>query len=835
MTQLSWAADVAPNPPVTLPTPKMTAPAPSPPTTLPPAVSLEPVSPTQPPVLEPAAPSPSQVGPPVIGLPPAMTVPPAEIPPAVPAPSDLAAPTTPPTPAAEVPPPVETAVPTVSQPIGPAPATETEKILEEEGMYFNVADEDITEVIKQISRALSKNFILDDKACKGKITIISERKMTKDEVWETFLSALEANKCTIRQGPAGLYRLVPTREAISNPIDFYTSDSPYTDRFITRLITMKNISAIDMSNVIKSLVSKEGNLFAYPVTNTLIITDTGTNIDRLLRLIKELDTEGPQEIMEIIQIVYADAKDIASKITQIFEEEKGGDKARPRRKGAEGEGGDETPLLRKVIPDERTNSVIVLASKRALKDVRDLIKKLDSPLQGAVGEIHVHYLRHAAAKDIASVLTSLSGALSKDKGPPGAPRPPGPGGPEMLSGVALGGKWSVTADETTNSLVITSSAKDYQILVDQVISKLDIPRKQVYVEAVIVELSISEDQQLGFGAIGGKAFNVGGTQVAAFGSTFGFLDPSRLLGGSAGAVNTGDTITINTPGAPGGTGTTQLSVPAFFTALQLAKGTTDVNILSTPNILTLDNQEAEIKVGQKVPFPTAAATTIGGSLQTTFTREDVALTLKIKPQISAADTVRLEVSQEDREVLPQQEQPSIATQAGPSTTERSIKTAIVAQNGQTIVLGGLIKDKYTTVISKVPLLGDIPILGWLFKTRRKSKQKVNLVVFLTPNIIREPRDFLAILQRKIEEKNAFIDENYSKAQRKQIRQSMATHSRHLLEYTPSTEEAPFEEPQKAPTPEKAPTPAPTLEPKKESPKKESGAPSSPDEEVDLAL
>ncbi|MBI2981350.1 MAG: hypothetical protein HYY44_03480, partial [Deltaproteobacteria bacterium] len=399
-----------------------------------------------------------------------------------------------------------------------------------------------------------------------------------------------------------------------------------------------------------------------------------------------------------------------------------------------------------------------------------------------------------------------------------------------------------------------------QTLVDQVISKLDIPRKQVYVEAVIVELSVSEDEQLGFGMIGGKPFNIGGTQVAAFGSTFGFLDPTRLLGGSAGAVNTGDTVTINTPGSPGGTGTTQMSVPAFFTALQLAKGTTDVNILSTPNLLTLDNQEAEIKVGQKIYQPSAQATTIGGSLQTSFVGEDVALSLKVKPQINEGGSIRMEVSQEDREALPVQ-------QAGGGvspipTTLRSIKTAIVAQNGQTIVLGGLIKDKHTTVINKIPFLGDIPILGWLFKTRRKAKQKVNLVVFLTPNIIREPRDFLVILQRKIEEKNAFVDENFSKAQRKQIRQSMVTHAKHLMEYT----EPPLPKAEPAPAPQLKPAPSapsPSPEPKKQSsrtdsfpePKKQSseinaspapkkGPPkettttveeSEADEEVDLAL
>ena len=723
-----------------------------------------------------------------------------------------------------------TGVPTVSQPLGPAPATETEKLVEEQGMYFNVADEDIREVVKQISRALGKNFILDDKSCKGKITIISERKMTEEEVWETFLSALDANGCTIRPGPAGLIRLIPTREAISNPIEIFTDESPYSDRFITRLITLKNISATDMANVIKALVSKEGNLFAYPVTNTLIVTDTGTNIDRLMKLIKELDREGPQEILEIIAIVFADAKDIAAKITQIFEEEaKEAAPARPVRRGAatpQGEG-EEIPRIRKVIPDERTNSIIILASKRAIQDVRDLIKKLDTPLSADAGEIHVHYLKHAAAKDLAQVLSSLSGAVAQAKGKEkeAGKSVAAQQATSLLSGIEALGKWSVTADESTNALVITASTKDFQTLYDRVISKLDIPRRQVYVEAVIIELSVAQDQQFGLGVIGGKQLNVGGSQISLFGSNLpaAFLNPANLLSGTAGGVSN-NTVTINTPGSTGGTQTTQLAVPAFFGALQLAQGNTDVNILSTPNILTLDNQEAEIKVGQKVPFPVAAATTIGGSLQTTFTREDVALTLKIKPQISESDTIRLEVTQEDREVLPQQEQPSIAAQAGPSTTERSIKTAIVANNAQTIVLGGLIKDKYVQVVNKIPILGDIPVLGWLFKNRKRSKQKVNMVVFLTPHIIRTPRDFLAILEKKISEKNAFVEENFSRSQRKQIRQSLAIHASHLLEYSPEREEKTA--PEEQPTPPVKGT-APEATPKL--------PPAPPEEDIDLAL
>lgn len=688
------------------------------------------------------------------------------------------------------------------RPVAPETVTETAKRLDEEGIYFNIADDDIREVVKQISRALGKNFLLDDKL-RGKVTIISERKMTKDEVWEAFQSALDVLGYTIVQGPAGLLKIVATRDALSNPIDFYTDRTPFTDRFITRLITLKNISASDMANVIKGLVSKEGNLFAYPVTNTLILTDSGTNIDRLMKLINELDQEGPQEVLEIIPIIYANAKDLAGKITQIFETEKGGAApaaaARPRAGAAAAAATtslEEAPRLKKVIPDDRTNSLVILASKMAIKKVRELIRKLDSPLVGDEGEVHVYYLKYASAKDMATVLNAIAGTVakdtSKDKKPAGtaataATAAAAAATAPLVGGAEFSGKFTVTADEGTNAIVITAGAKDYNTLIDQVISKLDIPRRQVYVEAVIVELAVTENQSLGVGILGGKNFNIGGNNLALFGSTFGFLDVSKLLSGTIGAANTNQTIDVNLPNTGGGTGTNTVSVPAFFSAIQFVQNNTNANILSTPNILTLDNQEAEIKIGRKVPFPTASATTIGGSLQTTFTREDVALSLKVKPQISEGGAIRMEVTQEDRDILP--DTSAFSAVAGPTTSERSIKTAIVAANGQTLVLGGLIKDRYTTRINKIPGLGDIPILGYLFKQRIKEKEKVNLLVFLTPYIIREPRDFLAILNRKIEEQNRFIESNFSKGQQKQIRKQLETHADAILKAGQWTPEA----------------------------------------------
>lgn len=811
-----WAAEMTPLPPVTVPPsasmpPEVVPPVPAiPQATLPPALPLGSSSGyavTPPPPAVPPAPltsmpsaTPSPVVPPLPTL--STGIPTTPIPqPTMPLVPQPESPLLPP-PTASLPPQIPMtaapeATPLISQPLRPvSPETiaETAKKVEEEGVYFNVADEDLREVTKQISRALGKNFILDDKL-KGKITIISERKMTKDEIWEAFQSALDVNGLTLVQAPAGLLRIIPKNQAISYPIDLYTGPTPFSDRFITRLITLKNISAADMANVIKGLVSKEGNLYAYPVTNTLILTDTGTNIDRLMRLINELDQEGPQEVLEIIPVVYADVKDLAGKITQIFETEKSGSggAAAPAKKGQPAAAEiEEIPRLRKVIPDERTNSLIVLASKMAIQKVRDLIKRLDSPLAGDEGEVHVYYLKHAAAKDMAAVLTAISGAVQqgKDKG-----APPGAAGAaaaakkaaesavsSFVGGAEFSGKFNVSADESTNALIITANAKDYNTLIDQVISKLDIPRKQVYVETVIVELAVSQTQNLGVGVLGGKQFNVNGETLNLFGSTFGFLDQGSLsqLAGIVGA-GTESTRTLTTPGV--GTTGNQITVPAFVSAIQLSQANSDVNILSTPNILTMDNQEAEIQVGQTVRLPQSTQPTTGGTAPfTTFSSEDVTLKLKIKPQINDGGTVRLQVTQDDRDIVPPQG-PQAAGGSIFTTTKRSISTAIVARDGQTLVLGGLIKDKYSTHISKIPLLGDIPLLGYLFKTRTKGKEKVNLFVFLTPHIINEPRDFLTILQKKINEQNAFITQNYGKAQQKQIQKSLENHATHLLEFS----------------------------------------------------
>ncbi len=663
----------------------------------------------------------------------------------------------------------------------------TDETTGEELIYLNATDTDITEIIKQISKATGTNFLLDD-SLKGKITIISEKPMTKDMAYQAFLSALEVMGYTTVATPAGLIKVIPTKEAINKPLDIFKDETPMTDRFITRIVQVKNISANEISSVVKTLVSKDGNLFAYPATNSLIITDTGSNIDRILKIIRELDQEGPQEVIEIIPIQYADAKDITEKITQLFEQESSGSSkvtATRSRRGAKG-GGEaelqELPSISKVITDERTNSIIILGTKRAIIKVKALISRLDTSVSEAEGAIHVYYLKHADAKELADVLGSLVSDSSKSKkttikkDDSGASTAESKGEKSSSSGaVELEGGVKVTADEATNSLIITASPKDFKTLVEMVIAKLDIPRRQVYLEAIVMELSVNKNRQTGFSGNFGTIFQLFGSDMSGFGTvlplaTSTISSIAGAAGGLAGGVISENTIDFTLSDG------SSVSVPAVSAIIQALQTDTDVNVLSTPSILTLDNEEAQIQVGEEVPTPSGTTVSSGGVTSFNVTREDTGIILKITPQISESDTVKLEISQEITNVVATDEN------LGPTLTKRSVETVVVAHDKQTVVIGGLIDDRLSMTTNKVPLIGDVPILGQLFKNKTTLKEKTNIIVFITPYIIREKADYLSILKRKIEERNVFIEHNYGPHQRKLIRESIANHAHQLLDY-----------------------------------------------------
>lgn len=677
-----------------------------------------------------------------------------------------------------------------SAPAAPGGGSETSpQGAADDGLYLNAVDTDVREIIKQIAKATGKNFLVDQKV-RGKVTIISEKKMTVEEAYQAFLSSLEVLGFTVVTAPGDLIKVIPMKDALQEPLPIYKEDSPITDAFITRIVQMKNISALDMSNAVKTLVSKDGNLFAYPATNTLIITDSGTNIDRLLKIIKELDTEGPSESIEIIPIRNASAKDIAAKISSLYEDggkgaAAGGARPAGRRTGPELE---EKPYITKVIPDDRTNAIIVLASKRAIVKVRELVSRLDTKLEaGAEGKLHVHYLKHANAKDLATVLgaltassvTTTSGAAQGT--PPGGATPGRAAAGKTVAAEFEGGV-KVAPDENTNALIITATAKDYQTLAKEVIDKLDIPRKQVYVEVIIMELTIDKNRTLGVSGQGGGTFSLGGNPALGFGSSLGGttsgLSAAALSGLAAGVVSQ-TTQSIPITNADGTV--TNLQIPTFGAILNALQTDTDVNILSTPNLLTLDNEEAEIIVGGEQPFPSGTTLTTGGNTTFNVTRENIGITLKMTPQINEGDIVKIKLKQEITSVIPGASE-VVLTSLGPSTTKRSVETVVAAKDQQTIVIGGLIDDKVTMTTTKVPFLGDIPILGNLFKQKKTTKAKTNILVFLRPFIIRDSKDFMKILQKKVEERNMFITQNFGKRQQKVIHQSIRNHAADLLEF-----------------------------------------------------
>jgi general secretion pathway protein D len=643
-----------------------------------------------------------------------------------------------------------------------------EEAREQKGITLNVSNQNIGEIIKQISRATGKNFILDGKV-RGEVTIISDKKMTPDELYEAFLSALDVAGFTTVDGPAGLIKVVNKRQALASPIPIYTKKTPFTDRMITRLVQLKNINSSDMATAIKGLISREGNLFAYPQTNTLILTDTGTNIDRIVRLVNELDTEGPQEVLEIIPISFADVSDMADKVTKLFGSEDQ-PKRRPRRSSKDALDDDS---ISKIIADERTNSLIILASKITIARVKEIVRKLDRPLEGPEdGEIHVLYLKNAKASELAEVLTGVTQAVKSSQNQRG-PKPP-PGAPNTDVEGLLGSIQSIKADDSTNALIIQANAKDFRSLVERIIDKLDIPRRQVYIEAFIMEVSVRKGLDLGTGAIGGKPLSFGGNSLALFGNTFPFIGDVTSTG-SIGGATTNNPIEITAPFSD-----TAINFPRFFAAFVAQQSDTELNILSTPNILTFDNTESRIKVGDTIPFRTGTALTTGGVQTSNIQREDVALELVVKPQITEGNNVRLTIKQ-TIEDFSEATNP-LEAEAGPATSIRELESEVVVPDKQAVVLGGLMQDKATRRQTKIPILGDIPLLGYLFKGTSSAKRKVNLLIFLTPYIVREPQDFLVMLQKKIQERNQFIDEHFGERARKKIRMQIAKHNEKLIDY-----------------------------------------------------
>lgn len=624
---------------------------------------------------------------------------------------------------------------------------------------FDYPNVEITDLIKAMGELTGKNFIIDP-GVRGKITITAPSKITVAEAYKAFLSALAINGFTVV--PSGAFLKVKSaRNAQRDNIETYSGAYyPNSDQMITRIIHLKHISAAQVNRDLRILPSKDGELNIYEPTNSIIISDYGSNIDRVMKIISQLDVPGFEEQLEVIPIKYAKAKDLAELVDKIVNK---GSKTQgsapgtftagvPRFTRSSGTSAQQGASFFMAIPDDRTNSIIVMGNKSGIVRIKKLISQLDFKIRPEdSGGVYVYYVKYGDAEKIAQTLSGVT----KDAAPKPATggsllSPIGMGGAMQPQQEIFGGDVKITADKTTNSLVVTASKQDYEMVLN-LLSKIDIARDQVYVEAIIMEMSASDGDSWG---IGYYQYGSNGYGKVGFNGNMDlntFLSPT----GGTGAVlgfGSGKTVEVTNPGT-----NTTLKIPSLVGFINFLKTTKKANILSTPTLMALDNNEAEIEVGDKV-VTGEQQTTVGtsGTPIKTPIFEDATIKLHIKPFISpASNSIRMEIKQQVVQLSTASTPKAFADTTQP-LAKRSINTMINVNNGDTAILGGLIKEQDIESVIKVPLLGDIPILGWLFKSRTIQKDKTNMVVFLTPRIVRSSGDSNKIISKTLDERLDYI-------------------------------------------------------------------------------
>ncbi|MHB8404376.1 MAG: type II secretion system secretin GspD [Gammaproteobacteria bacterium] len=578
------------------------------------------------------------------------------------------------------------------------------------GITLNFKDADIREVAATIGQITHKNFIIDPRV-QGRVTVISSKPINADAVYAAFLSVLQVHG--LAAVPAGaMIKIVPALEARQMPGSAFGGGTP-GDAMVTDVVQINNVSSAQLVPVLRPLMSAEAQLAAYPPSNMLIISDRASNVTRLLNIIQRIDLPTSSEV-EVIPLQNASAGDVVQVLTSLLQTQQGVEAGPPL----------------KLVADSRTNSILLSGDKSDRLRIRALIARLDMPTE--TGNTQVVYLHYAKAKDIADELKNFVADLQKQSG--GGT----PGGAASQPDVSL------IPDKRTNGLVITAPPKIMRSIQD-VIKQLDIRRAQVLVQAIEAELTSDKSAQLGVTWVA-DALNSGAVGLTDFSNTgpgiAGLAQQALAAKAGAAAASTVGTTGITVPqGLTLGIGKIVKNGFSFAALLSALAGDANTNILSTPSIVTLDNQEADIKVAQQVPFVTGQYTnTTGGSATggavinpfQTVQRQDVGLELKITPQINQGNSVLLKIDQ----IISNLTGSSVGGQ--PVTNTREIKTSVMAESGEIIVLGGLLDHQLTENEQHVPLLGSIPLLGNLFKYRSTTATKSNLMLFIQPTILRSP-------------------------------------------------------------------------------------------------
>ncbi len=589
---------------------------------------------------------------------------------------------------------------------------------------------DIQVFIKFVSELTGRNFVIDEKV-RGKVTVISPKKIAVNDVYKVFESILEIYG--FAAVPAGdVIKVIPALDARGKNQDLRLRKEGVApdDRIVTQILSLQNANPDDMKKVLDPLISKTSVVLAYPPTGMLIITDVLSNIQRLQDIVTALDVEGVGEMISYIPLKYASATEMAKSLATIFQQ-------RPvPGKGVV------SPI--KVVADDRTNALIILAAENDTARIRELLKLMDKEVPKGAGAIRVYYLQNAKAEDLVKVLTGL---------PQQAKTTPGIAAPQSASTAVLSKNVQIVADKSTNSLIITADPVDY-LVIEDVIRKLDITRAMVYLEGLIME--VNADKSFGVGVEWSMLNNANISQVSDLGGQ------SVGMAGFKGAsiipqTNSSGTVAMPSGFSMGviGAGITIGGVlfPNIGAVLQAYQNDSDVRILSTPQLLTLDNEDAEITVGRNVPYVTRQDTTVGSTTNySNYEYKDVGVTLKVTPQINRDGFVRLKIDQSVTKILSQSAEVDSAGNKilTPTTLKRTAKTTVVVKSGETVVIGGMIQDDSENGTYKVPLLGDIPLLGWLFKTNSTVNQRQNLFVFITPRIVQNPEDARKIEEEKME-------------------------------------------------------------------------------------
>ena len=576
---------------------------------------------------------------------------------------------------------------------------------------------DIKVFIKFISKLTNKNFVVDNRI-KGSVTVISPTKLTVKDAYRVFESVLEIHGfSTVESGE--IIKIIPSPNARADNIDtrLMSGDEDPSDRLVTRIIPLNYADSDELQHLLTPLVPKGSIILSYKDTNMLIATATIASIERLMKIITFIDVPNIGKKITVIPIQHADAAKLVNTLSSVFTARFQDEK---KKTG--------TSDMVQFVTDERTNAIVLLASEVETERIEKLVKILDQELPKGDEKIRVYYLEHASAEDLAKVLQEIP---AKEEKQPTE-------GKKMES--ILSQNVHISADKSTNSLIIMAEKEDYPIL-EEVITKLDIPRSMVYIECLIMEVNVtrgldigtewrtsqgfSNDEKvgfMGFGATGDGGFSNLGSVAK---------DGSLPKGFSLGVL--GKNISIGGVSFP--------DIQAIVRAFQSDK---DVHILSTPQLLTTENEEATITVGKNVPFQTRSAADSATEVYSSYEYRDVGITLKITPQISKERLVRLNVFQE----LTKLDTINQNNPDRPTTFKRQIETAIIVEDTHSVVIGGLIDESMTRSEYKTPCLGDMPALGWAFKNLSQGEERTNLYVFLTPRVVKTPLEAVNILKEK---------------------------------------------------------------------------------------